>query len=184
MRHREQDRARRVRVRTEETPEQREQRLARERERSRARWAQIRDHGAAETPEQREQRLLRLRELDRACRAQVRAEETSEQTDQRLTRLSLTEKCLSECHEQTCLSPPQCLIHPTHACFRYWPFPQFSNPIQLTAASSLHLFTCAYIAYACTNTFLTYLWSSINYCSLRLAPQCLAFMYMHQITAA
>ena len=40
-RRREQDRARRVRVREEETPEQGEQRLTRERERDRARRAQI-----------------------------------------------------------------------------------------------------------------------------------------------
>ena len=50
-----------------ETPQQREQRLARRRERDKERRA-------GETPEQREQRLARRRERDREHRAGARAE--------------------------------------------------------------------------------------------------------------
>ena len=81
-----QERECRSRARAKETPEQREQRLARRREEDREHWARAR---AEETPEQREQRLARRREQYRERRARARAEETPEQTpEQREQRLA------------------------------------------------------------------------------------------------
>ena len=82
-----------------ESPDQSEQRLARQRigtaeeaSEQREQWQREQDRErqarrrAKETPEQRERRLTRRRQQDRECRARTRAEEIPEQREQRLAR--------------------------------------------------------------------------------------------------